>query len=102
VILVGGGIILLFERVRTEGVARLWSDFLVALGVAAIGFGTADARDEVWWMIGAGSSLLFGTLANVAARLIAPLMILAGGLMTLRTTWLLVGIDSARGEHHGN
>ena len=97
--LIGGGLVLLIERLRAEGLDRLWPLLLLAFGAAGVGLGP-DARDEAWWLIGTGASLLAESLAGMAARLADPAAILAAGLITLRVSLVGNPPSSVRGDAH--
>jgi hypothetical protein len=96
--LFGGGLVLLYQRVRTEGLARLWPLVLVALGFAGVGLGSVE-RDDAWWLIDTGSTLLFNTLASAATHLLMPFTAAASGFVALRAT-LLQSVPMPRGESH--
>ena len=98
--LIGAGIILLFERVRTDGAAALWALVLVALGIVRVGLGSPADRDEAWWLIDTGRSLLVETLPLTTIRLVPPLGVLLAGLATLGITLSYTPSAPARGESH--
>jgi hypothetical protein len=98
--LIGAGLILLFERIRTDGIAGLWALVLVALGVVGAGLGSSADRDEAWWLIDTGRSLLIETLPHLTVRLVPPLGVLLAGLVTLGITRSHTPSVPARGESH--
>jgi hypothetical protein len=97
--LVGCGLALLVQRVRTEGIGRVWPLLYLALGVAGVTLGSTDERDEAWWLLETGASLLAETLSTVAARLLGPMATLAVGLVALGGT-LIGRFTSVAGESH--
>jgi hypothetical protein len=99
-VLIGAGIILLFERIRTDGVAGLWALVLVALGIVHVGLASPADRDEAWWLIDTGRSLLVETLPLTTIRLVPPLGVLLAGLATLGITLSYTPSAPARGESH--
>jgi hypothetical protein len=98
--LIGAGLILLFERIRTDGIASLWALALVALGIVRGGLGSSADRDEAWWLIDTGRSLLVETLSITTARLVPPLGVLLAGLVTLGITLIPTPWVPSRGESH--
>jgi hypothetical protein len=100
VALIGAGLILLFERIRTDGVAGLWALALVALGIVRGGLGSPADRDDAWWLIDTGRSLLLERLPTTAVRLVPPLGVLLAGLATLGITLRHTPSVPARGESH--
>lgn len=80
VALIGAGLLLLLERARTEGLARVWPLVLVVLGMGGVG----NDSDDAWYLIGAGVRLLVDMTGAAVVRSAAPLLIIASGLAAFR------------------
>ena len=80
VALIGAGLLLLLERARTEGLARVWPVFLVVLGMG----GMVNDGDDAWFLISAGSRMLVDMAGAAVVRSAAPLLIIALGLAAFR------------------
>jgi hypothetical protein len=98
--LIGAGFILLFQRLRTDGVAGPWGLVLVALGVAGVALGPSTDRDDGWWLIDTGKSLLLERLPITTVRLVPPVGVLVAGLVTLGIALRHTPSVAARGKSH--
>lgn len=85
VLLIGGGVAALIVRARADRL-HWWPLLLVAIGVMRVGTSGPGEREEGWWLIAAGWSLLVASVTPA----VAPLAIVATGvaafLRTMRTT----------------
>ena len=80
VALIGAGLLILLERARTEGLARVWPVVLVVLGMG----GMVNDNDDAWYLIGAGSRMLVDMAGAAVVRSAAPLLFIALGLAAFR------------------
>jgi hypothetical protein len=94
--LIGAGLLLLLERARTEGLARVWPVVLVVLGMG----GMVDDSDDAWYLIGTGFRLLVDMTGAAVVRSAAPLLIIASGLAAFQAATR--PMVTSRGRSHAN
>jgi hypothetical protein len=82
--LIATGTVLLVERVRADGLHRLWPLILVLLGASHMAVGSFDGRDEGWWMVAFGSRLLMNTLTTALPQQAVSLAVVATGVVSCR------------------